>query len=385
MPTVSEIVRKTTEFFQAKSETARLDSELLIGKALGLERLQVFLKNDQNLSEEQLEKCRVLVRRRSKGEPVAYILGEKGFYKHSFEVTSATLIPRPETEMLVVRGLEILESRLPARGVRQKSAVQLEIAAAAAKRDKAERVAELAEAAPLGVDADEAVIAVGAASVGGLATNGSEFTAASDINDGRASAEASRPRITIIDLGCGTGCIGLSIADEIKDRADLRLIFVDISMEALDVAKRNAQKLALDAVSEFVCGDAGNLDLLAGNSQLTEKGSISDVIGQADLVVANPPYIDPADTRVEENVKLFEPSNALFAGVAGESGIAEIRRWSVIARKLARASGSTLFEIGDGQAQQSIRIFEEAGWDHVKLARDLSNRERMIEAQTLTT
>lgn len=380
MPTVGEIVRKTTEFFQTKSETARLDSELLIGKALGLERLQVFLKHDQTLSEEQLEKCRVLVRRRSKGEPVAYILGEKGFYKHSFEVTSATLIPRPETEMLVVRGLEILDSRLPARGVRPKSAVQIEIAAAAAKREEAERVLALAEAAHLGVDAAEALKAVEAAIVGLRSTELADSTDARPMNEsvstrGAAGTDASsqKPQITIVDLGCGTGCIGLSIADEIKDRADVRLIFVDISTEALEVAKRNAKKLGLDTASEFICGDAGDLGLL------------SDATGQVDLVVANPPYIDPADTRVEENVKLFEPNNALFAGAAGESGIAEIRRWSVSARKLARTTGSTLFEIGDGQGQESIRIFEEAGWDHVKLARDLANRERMIEAQTLTT
>ncbi len=397
MPTVGEIVKKTTEFFQAKSETARLDSELLIGKALGLERLQIFLKHDQALSEEQLEKCRVLVRRRSKGEPVAYILGEKGFYKHSFEVTSATLIPRPETEMLVVRGLEILESQLPARGARAKSAVQIEMAAAAAKREEAERTAVLAEAARLGVDADEATKAIETATLGtnaatagaaiystvangsAYSTRGAAGTNASLTSAGEFGA-TSRPQITIVDLGCGTGCIGLSIADEIKDRADVRLIFVDISTEALVVAKRNAKKLGLDTVSEFISGDAGDLGLLGGNNMLAA------LVGQVDLIVANPPYIDPADTRVEENVKLFEPSNALFAGEAGESGIAEIRRWSVLARKLARtssgiSSGSTLFEIGDGQGQESIRIFQEAGWDHVKLARDLSNRERMIEAR----
>jgi release factor glutamine methyltransferase len=370
VPTVGDIVKKTTEFFQAKSETARLDSELLIGKALGLERLQVFLKHDQLLSEEQLEKCRVLVRRRSKGEPVAYILGEKGFYKHSFEVTSATLIPRPETEMLVVRGLEILEARLPVRPARAKSAVQIEIAAAVAKRAEAERAAALAEAAHLGVDPDEAVRVIEAAGVNKVAESGGVF------KEGAARALTSlRPQITIVDLGCGTGCIGLSIADEIKDRADIRLVFVDISAEALEVAKRNAKKLGLDEVSEFYFADAGDHGILKEGSSLGAPPALA--AGRVDLVVANPPYIDPADTRIDENVKLFEPREALFAGAAGESGLAEIRRWSVVARRLARAA---LFEIGDTQGEASIRIFQEAGWDHVKLVRDLSNRERMIES-----
>ena len=369
MATVGEIVRKTTEFFQAKSETARLDAELLIGRALSLERLQVFLKHDQVLNEAQLEKCRALVRRRAKGEPVAYILGEKGFYKHTFEVTPATLIPRPETEMLVVRGLEILDGKLPARGVRAKSAVQLEIAAANARLDEAERVAALAEATHLGLDSEEINHAIEASS---------EFGGGAGVLAARSSNAENRDvavlsAITIIDLGCGSGCIGLSIGDEIKDRADLRLIFIDISVAAIEVAKRNAAKLGLDKVSEFLVADAGDI------------GAFADLKASADLVVANPPYIDPADTRVQAAVKEFEPAGALFAGAPGETGIAEIRRWSNIARKLARVTGSlttgaALFEIGDGQGEDSIRLFNEAGWDHVKLARDLSNRERMVEA-----
>ena len=369
MATIGEIVRKTTEFFQSKSETARLDAELLIGKALGLERLQLFLKHDQALSEVQLERCRELVRRRSKGEPVAYILGEKGFYKHTFEVTAATLIPRPETEMLVIRGLEILESRLPARGARAKSAVQKEIAAAQARRAEtelaAERAAALAEATHLGLEADEIGRALEAAP---------ELVSGANDTSGPAITSPPRPPITIVDLGCGSGCIGLSIGDEIKDRCELRLILVDVSADAIEVAKRNAKNIGLATCCEFVVADAGDINAL------------ENLKHAADLVVANPPYIDPADTRVEAGVKAFEPAGALFAGAAGESGIAEIRRWSTIARKLARAIGSVttgavLFEIGDGQGDDSVRIFNEAGWDHVKLARDLSNRERMVEAR----
>lgn len=382
MPTVGEIVKKTTEFFQGKSETARLDSELLIGKALGWERLQVFLKHDYALSDSELEAARSLVRRRAKGEPVAYILGEKGFYKHTFEVTSATLIPRPETEMLVARALEILEPRLAPRTARAKSAMQIEIATAAAKREEAERAAALAEASHLGLDSDEINHALEAATefargAGGLVESSAAKARASrteSLSGTTSVLSAARPHITIVDLGCGTGCIGLSIGDEIKNRADIRLVFVDISPEALEVAKRNAARLGLAEVSEFVAGDAGDMNVFG------------DLAGEADIVVANPPYIDPSDTRVEEAVRQFEPSNALFAGAPGTAGLNEIERWSIVARQLVKnastnGAGQTLFEIGDGQGPAAIELFKSAGWDHVKLARDLSNRERMIEAR----
>lgn len=373
MATVGEIVRKTTEFFQGKSPSPRLDSELLIAKALGWDRMQVFMKHDQTLGEEQLEKCRGFVRRRAKGEPVAYILGEKGFYNHTFEVTPATLIPRPETEMLVTRALEILEPRLAPKTARAKSAIQLEIATAAAKRDEAERAAMMAEAAHMGLDADEV-----ARSIAIRTDEDSSPAMGARKSDATTRGLGETARVTIVDLGAGTGCIGLSIAAEIQNRAAVRLVFVDISKDAIAVAKRNAVRMGLDAISEFVDGDAGDAKFI--------ETRLSDLLGKVDLVVANPPYIDPSDTRVEEGVRGFEPHAALFAGDAGESGLREIRRWSKIARLLARpsanetASGATLFEIGDGQGPQSLDLFREAGWDHVKLARDLSDRERMIEA-----
>lgn len=375
MATVGEIVRKTTEFFQGKSPSPRLDSELLIANALGWDRMQVFMKHDQPLSEDQLEKCRGYVRRRSKGEPVAYILGEKGFYNHTFEVTPATLIPRPETEMLVARALEILESRLAPKSVRAKSTVQLEIAAAAAKREEAERVAMLAEAAHMGLNAEDVAQAMKANGEMARTAESSAFESGGAKNG---LAPGEKPKVTIVDLGAGTGCIGLSIAAEIQNRASVRLIFVDISAEALAVAKRNAARLGLASVSEFIEGDAGDAKFL--------EGRVGDLLGEVDLIVANPPYIDPADTRVEDGVRNFEPHTALFAGGAGEAGLLEIRRWSTTAKLLARSlgeenrRGATLFEIGDGQGAQSLGLFREAGWDHVKLARDLSDRERMIEA-----
>lgn len=106
---VKDIVQKTTQFFRNKGiETARLDTELLISSALHWERMKIYLNYEYPLSESELDACRELVKRRASGEPVAYILGKKDFYKHSFKVTPAVLIPRPETEQIVEEALEFL-------------------------------------------------------------------------------------------------------------------------------------------------------------------------------------------------------------------------------------------------------------------------------------
>lgn len=107
---IQEVLDKTTKFFRDKSiESARLDAELLISSALGLRRIDLYLKFDQPLREEELEKCRGLVKRRTQGEPVAYILRRKEFFGFDFLVDSRVLIPRPETETLVELALDILK------------------------------------------------------------------------------------------------------------------------------------------------------------------------------------------------------------------------------------------------------------------------------------
>ena len=107
--TLGEILHKTQEYFHRnKIETARLDAELILAHGLGLRRIDLYLKFEQPLKEAELATCRELVRRRSQGEPVAYILGQKEFYGLDFKVSPAVLIPRPETEHVVDLALECL-------------------------------------------------------------------------------------------------------------------------------------------------------------------------------------------------------------------------------------------------------------------------------------
>jgi len=116
MPTVLEIIQKTTEFLAGKGvEQARLTAELLVGHALGLKRMQLYLQFERLLSETDLEKIRPLVRRRATREPLQYIVGEVDWHGLKLKVDKRALIPRPETEYLLELVLGSLASTPPAR------------------------------------------------------------------------------------------------------------------------------------------------------------------------------------------------------------------------------------------------------------------------------
>jgi release factor glutamine methyltransferase len=109
---LKEVLDKTIVFFKDKKiPSARLDTELLLAKALNLNRIDLYLKFDQLLNETEVSNCREFVRRRAQGEPVAYILGEKDFYGHTFLVSKDVLIPRPETELLVEESINWLQKK----------------------------------------------------------------------------------------------------------------------------------------------------------------------------------------------------------------------------------------------------------------------------------
>ncbi|MBF0162270.1 MAG: peptide chain release factor N(5)-glutamine methyltransferase [Magnetococcales bacterium] len=90
-------------------ESPRLDGDLLLADALGVERLALFLDPKRPVAGEELARFKSHLQRRARREPVAYILGRRGFWKHEFVVTPAVLIPRPETELL----LETLLAHFP--------------------------------------------------------------------------------------------------------------------------------------------------------------------------------------------------------------------------------------------------------------------------------
>ena len=102
MLTVLEIIKRSTEFFAAKGiESPRLNAELLIGHALNLRRMQLYLAFERPLAEAELERIRPLIRRRAQQEPLQYIMGDAEFFGLTLKVDRRVLIPRPETEQLV--------------------------------------------------------------------------------------------------------------------------------------------------------------------------------------------------------------------------------------------------------------------------------------------
>jgi release factor glutamine methyltransferase len=100
--TIAEVLKLASEHFQKHgSDSPRLDAELLLAHALGLRRLDLYLKFDRPLTEHELSAYRSLVSRRAKGEPVAYLAGHKEFMGLDFAITPAVLVPNPDTEVLV--------------------------------------------------------------------------------------------------------------------------------------------------------------------------------------------------------------------------------------------------------------------------------------------
>ncbi len=108
--TLGEVLRRSTDHLAERgSETARLDAELLLGKALGLQRIELYMYLDRPLQETELDTARELVARRSRREPLQYVLGEWGFRRLTLAVDRRALIPRPETEIVVERCLALLD------------------------------------------------------------------------------------------------------------------------------------------------------------------------------------------------------------------------------------------------------------------------------------
>ncbi len=110
--TAGDMVRMARDFLERKGvESARLEAELLVARALGLDRLRLFLQLDRPVNGSEIDRARDLLVRRGRREPTAYIVGSREFYGRSFAVGPGVLIPRPETELLVDRAREIARER----------------------------------------------------------------------------------------------------------------------------------------------------------------------------------------------------------------------------------------------------------------------------------
>ena len=105
--TIGRLLMWTVDYLKKHgADNARLDAEVLLAKARGCQRIDLYAAYGEEASDELRATFRDLVSRRAKGMPVAYLVGHKEFYSLDFEVTPDVLIPRPETEQLVVALLD---------------------------------------------------------------------------------------------------------------------------------------------------------------------------------------------------------------------------------------------------------------------------------------
>jgi release factor glutamine methyltransferase len=274
---------------------AKLEAQILLQHLLKVNRAWLISHESDALEANIHVEFEALLKRRLDGEPIAHILGKREFYGLELSVTPDTLIPRPDTETLVEAALaKIPNPSFPRR------------------RESSEE--EKMDSRLRGND------------------------------DGTVSNS-----ISVLDLGTGTGAIALAIASQ---RPDVEVVAVDASTAALNVAKLNAEKLAIT-----------NIRFLQSNW--------FSALGDAtfDIIVSNPPYIAQDDPHLSQGDLRFEPISAL---ASGPDGLDDIRRIILHAPAHLKLQGWLMFEHGYDQAEKVAQLLRNTGFDSVTSVADLS-------------
>ena len=166
----------------------------------------------------------------------------------------------------------------------------------------------------------------------------------------------------VLDLCCGSGCIGLAIASRVKDA---RVTLADVSRDALAVAKKNIVRHKMSGRVSCVSADA--------------LKPAHPFLGKFDLIVSNPPYITGEEMQqLPRSVDAFEPHLALYGG---DDGLDFYRSIAENFRPALKPGGYLCFEFGMGQGDDVCRILEENGYTILERSRDYNERERAVLAQ----
>jgi release factor glutamine methyltransferase len=163
--------------------------------------------------------------------------------------------------------------------------------------------------------------------------------------------------LQILDVGCGSGVIGLSLA---AGKPDSHVTLVDISEAALELTRENAEKLGL-----------GHVDIFQSNL-------LDQVTGSFDLIVANLPYVPEGEAATMARELAYDPSLALFSGV---DGMDLLRRFIPVAYGFLKPGGWLALEIGYDQASQVRLCLERSGFTEIEVRKDLSGIARFPFAQ----
>ena len=169
--------------------------------------------------------------------------------------------------------------------------------------------------------------------------------------------EGKKPE-TILDLGTGSGCIALSLKDQIKSA---RVYGADISVAALNVAKNNA--LTNDLLVDFF-----QFDMISQESLGFMK---------FDLIVSNPPYVRISEKEwMEKNVLDHEPHSALF--VSEEDPLIFYRKIVDLAEGHLNKNGKLYFEINEAYGKEIVQLLKDRGFENVALKKDFNGKDRMV-------
>ena len=275
---VLEVIKTGSKLLKEKNISSHvLDTELLLSKSLNKSREELLINLDQNINKRDLTNFNKYLIRRSNKEPIAYLLGEKEFWSKKFFVNKDTLIPRPETELLVEKLVTIYKEK----------------------------------------------------------------------------------KITILDIGTGTGCIIASLLSELKNSSGTA---VDISREAILVAKKNACKFKLSDRIKFL------------------HKPFEELYGKKfDLIVSNPPYIKRMEIKnLSDDIKKFEPRMALDGG---NDGLDLIKKVIYKSSEILKNNGTLALEIGDEQIKKVSKILIDNKFRIKCVIKDYENNVRCVFAE----
>ena len=404
--TIKRCLEWTKEYLAERGEEhPRLSAEWLLCAATGLARIDLYMRMDETLDASQLETMHAAVVRRAKGEPLQYITGSTQFRMIDVACAPGVLIPRPETEMLVEEVLNYLDAEVlsPEAAARQRvelpwndeveQARKAEAALADERATAERRAANLtaADEAALGSDvlgsrayaeeladreAEEAAVRAAEAEAVetpepeldefGIAIedNDQQTTPAQNAAEANVSAPAEPRTARVLEVGCGTGCISLSLAWE--RRGHVTCTATDIEPRAIDLATKNRDALGL--TSDEI---AFSLTNLVSSIPHEEWGTF-------DVLVSNPPYI-PTDVMrsLPHEVKDFEPELALEGGA---DGLDIFRRLLNAAPYMLRAGGLFACELYEGALDAAAELCRQAGLSDVRIVHDLTDRPRIVRA-----
>ena len=318
--TVGRLLKWTADYFaQHGVDTPRLDADILLAKAMGCERIGLYTRFMEPASDEVRATYRDLVKRRAAGAPTAYLIGEKEFYSLSFKVTPDTLIPRPETEHLIVETLDIIKKQ------------------------------ELGEPQEKNAETDETSDQTSEDSVTDSETGETYIKFVPRANP------LKDVKLNILDVGTGSGIIPVTLA---KQLPACWFVAVDISQPALEVAKQNAQKHEVSDRIKFRYSD------LFSAIKPEERFDF-------------PPYIGEEEREtLDASVRDFEPAVALFSGPKGTD---LIERMLEQAPDRLKPGGWLLFELSPIIHERVLNILNKTPkLTYVKTVKDIADLNRVV-------